>query len=158
MGIYLGSETQSFWQSTRKTLNDDGKQKYKKNLLEGISSILMPFGNRQWGHPVKLDVIPIRTVVKKIARGLHWHTTGEVLPPDVEVDMYFLKQGENLNPEVKTILNDHGRWVVSGNGIFQAQYGIPYDEKLTSMWLLRFYDQDCFSVIIMPRNIKENAA
>lgn len=144
MGIYLGHKAPELWAGTLKTLNHPPKKNYKQTLLKSISPVLTPFRSSEWRHRLPIDTIPIKTAATKITRGLHWHITNEVVPSTAKISISFIKQEENCHPEVRDILNKHGKWLSTGNEAFQAQYGVAIDKKYASLWLLRFYNEDCF--------------
>jgi len=144
LSLLLGLDTdqkKQFWNSCRKTLKS--KPVWREAVLKNTSSLLMPYGKGH-GHPVKMDVLPVRTVVTKIIRGLHWYLTGEIIPPDVKPSIRILEQGCSLDGNLLAMFNKFGKSIQKCENQFEAIYALAEDCKYGSAWLLRFYGQDCF--------------
>lgn len=142
LGLYLG-ENSPLWPSTLKTFHHPDKKKYKESTLSNISSILVRANvTGGWGHKILVEAEPIKTVIKKVIRGLYWQQTQEILPAHIDVDVGLIKQGEDLSAELQRKLNQYGEYISSGDGAFEVQY-LVFDNYV-SIWKLRFYNQDCF--------------
>lgn len=152
LGLYIGRQVPKLWQETLNTLNYRNNTSYKKSVLEQISPIQIKFESFGWGHKAQIEAEPIKAVIKKIARGLHWHVTKEIVPSNNEITVYLLQQRQQAHPEIRSTLKQHGHTIITGGGDFQADYAIVTDRKYSSMWLFRFYNEDCFIAIIHPEN------
>lgn len=145
LGIYLGSFS-PLWYSTRDSLNKNHKERNK--ILDNTSDSLEPYGQNNLGYRTSRSKKPFNTVIKKTIRGLHWHVTNEVLPHDAVLTINLIEQGKPILQDLKNIFDKYGQWIKRGNGAFEAQYAIATDCKFSSMWFLRFYDQDFCTVYV----------
>lgn len=156
LGLYIGNSSPEFWKSTLVSLNkSDIRKKKKQIILNETSKILHRTQAGWWGHRIKFDKKPIKIVVSKIVKGLHWHLSKEIIPSDAKVTIQFLQQGEKVKEEIQQILNQYGKLLVKGS-CFQTQYAITVDNKHASIWKLTFYGQDCFIAIIDPKRKMQN--
>ena len=155
LGIYLGSKNDKLWQETLRTLNYANNEALKKEILSNISPVLIRQGKLGYIHPFEIDMESInalKAVIGKITRGLYWYVTKNPLPSDIKISTILLQQDSDCNEETKKTLNNYGKWIQTGNGIFQAQYALAKDRKYSSIWLMRFYNEDCFIVITKSKN------
>lgn len=150
LGLYLGRNNPTFWQSALKTILHPHKKKLKDKITDNLSPILSPMGNGAWGHLVKVDAKPIMTVARKAVRGLFWHKTGKYMPPDADLDVSMIRQGDQLMPEVQWMLDKFGQTFKQGSE-FEARFALAEDKEYASVWLLKFYGEDCILVIVTPK-------
>lgn len=152
LSIYLGANTEcqkALWQSARKTLNHPPNHNRRKAIIDNISTLLTHY-RYGMGYLTMLDIAPIKTVAIKIVRGLHWYTTYEVLPPDVDLDIGLIEQGESIDKDTKIVFDKFGKSIQKCGDQFEAVYAIANDVKSASMWLLKFYGEDCLLCFIRP--------
>ncbi len=154
MGLYLGSFSPAFWQETRASLNKNEIRKAKRShILENTSPLLTKSPIGLWGHRVLVERQPIDLVIRKIAKGLHWHFTNVVLSSEADVDIILFNQGQIIDPDTQKNFDQFGRKLTVANGAFQAHYALVPNEDHASLWKFSFYGVDCFIVGIKPAPI-----
>lgn len=147
MGVYLGYKSPELWASTIRTLHKN--KRLKKETFNNISSVPV-LRNGELSYVVKMPRESILAVVKKICRGLHWHITNEIVPHDLNPEIFLIKQDANVDPDVAELLGKFGKILSTGGGNFSAQYAIVENVKYASIWNLRFYGEDCFFAAFRP--------
>jgi hypothetical protein len=124
-------------------------KRLREKYYEAISPILVrsPVG---YVHPAVLDEAPLNNGIRKIARGLHWHVTGEVIPPHVDPEITAVEQGRSLDAKSTQIFVEFGTVIEKCGNMFEAVWAVPNDAPNSSIWLLRFCNQDCFIIAFRP--------
>ena len=98
-----------------------------------------------------LDFRPAKTVIGKIVRGLHWYVTGEIIAPTIAPEIYPAFGYSAPGPILK-IMSEFGKCIQRCGNQFEAIHAVTQDGvPANSLWLFRFYGQDCFCAALRPR-------
>lgn len=143
LSLRLGTGTpqkKELFDSTRKTLNK--KPRLRNGYINNASSLVLPYGNRAnlFGHLMRVNGMPVRKIVTKIIKGLHWYVTKEMIPSNNQPDIYTIRQGFSVDSTIMSIFNKYGKSIKKGNQ-FETIYCVAENKTL---WLIRFYGEDCF--------------
>ena len=150
LSVMLGNETpltSEFWTSAANTRKKSRHLHRKINEL--ISPILVrtPIG---YQHPVGLNRDTLDAVVGKIVRGLHWSITNQVISSDVLPEIFPLNNFERPPPNIMALLRKFGSSIQKCGKQFEVIYAYTDEPSPGSIWLLRFYERDCFWVALRP--------
>src|SRR5581483_1442382 len=113
-----------------------------------LTSLVVPTKFGWDGHVFKADEARIYRVVEKMVRGLYYHHSGTVLPPETPV---LVTPGDFLDP-AKALQDTADLWrSLSGQSlggtVLSYRYGIAQDRPTASMWFLFFYQSAFFRVV-----------
>jgi hypothetical protein len=150
LSVMLGNKTpltKEFW--TRAATTRRKSRHLHRKIDEQISPILVrtPIG---YQHPVGLNRDTIDTVVGKIVRGLHWSITKQVFSSDVLPEIFPLSNFESPPPNIMALLREFGHSIQKCGKQFEVIYAYTDGTSPSSIWLLRFYEHDCFWVALRP--------
>jgi hypothetical protein len=152
LSIWLGIDTRDkeiLWNKVRRTLKQ--KKGWRNEIIENTSyPLLVPYA-KGYGHQVRLDANILKTASRKILRGLHWHVTQEILPPDMQPEIILAEQGKKFDQHYQDTFTKYGKTIIKCGGQFEAIHAIPEDVYHASIWLLRFYGDDFLLAFLMPK-------
>lgn len=119
------------------------KVRFAKSMLSNIQN-----------SDLHLDRPRLHRVIERIVRGLFWHQRRQVLPPQVEMRIWFTCFDEapiddmEFNSLLDALKQQHLHDV--GKGVFSYRHVFDSDQPVFSAWHFRFYEKNEVLGMIVP--------